>query len=177
VEFYHSEQQIKQLDIVAPRDGKIYANYRQVGEYLKPAEEALAISFAGRTWAMGQISASQVSKVRPGQMVHVKIPSLDIRTTGTVAAVGHRAVYAKGGYTADFRSGVATDVPIKVTLDELPANVPSGIRLDMVVKLELGIPWLDEYLGNTPHPTKIVASPRSSSSSPDSETLVSKAAP
>ena len=120
--------------------------------YQRPAEEAMALSFPGRTWAMGQISASQVSKVRPGQMVRVSIPSLDIKTTGTVASVGHRAVYAKGGYTADFRSGVATDVPIKVMLDDLPPNVPSGIRLDMVVKLEMGIPWLDDYLGNTPRP-------------------------
>ena len=158
VELFYTKQQTKQLEIVAPRDGAIYANYRQVGEYLRPAEEALALSFPGRTWAMGQISASQVSKVRPGQMVRVTIPSLNIKTTGTVASVGHRAVYAKGGYTADFRSGVATDVPIKVMLDHLPENVPSGIRLDMVVKLEMGIPWLDDYLGNTPQHDEVVSS-------------------
>ena len=158
VELFYTKQQSKQLEILAPRDGAIYANYRQVGEYLRPAEEALALSFPGRTWAMGQISASQVSKVRPGQMVRVSIPALNIKTTGTVASVGHRAVYAKGGYTADFRSGVATDVPIKVMLDHLPEDVPSGIRLDMVVKLEMGIPWLDDYLGNTPRRDQVVSS-------------------
>jgi len=170
VEVHYAKQQEKQLEILAPRDGAVYASYRQVGEYLKPADEALALSTLGRTWAMGQISASQVSKVRPGQVVRVVIPALDIKTTGVVSSVGHRAVYAKGGYNADFRSGVATDVPIKVALDALPAGVPSGIRLDMTVKLELGIPWLDDYLGNTPPPTDIVSI--DSPATPDSETTL-----
>ena len=181
VELDQTEQQAKQLEIVAPRDGEIYASYRQVGEYLKPAEEALAISYPGRTWAMGQISASQVSKVRRGQVVSVSIPSLGIKTRGTVATVGHRAVYAKGGYTADFRSGVATDVPIKVMLDDLPEDVLSGTRLDMVVKLEIGIPWLDEYLGNTPRrvldvPVPLMPTPAPIETSSTTGPLVSKAA-
>ncbi len=181
VELDQTEQQAKQLEIVAPRDGEIYASYRQVGEYLKPAEEALAISYPGRTWAMGQISASQVSKVRRGQVVSVSIPSLGIKTKGTVATVGHRAVYAKGGYTADFRSGVATDVPIKVMLDDLPEDVLSGTRLDMVVKLEIGIPWLDNYLGNTPRrvldiPLPLMPTPAPVETSSTSGPLVSKAA-
>ena len=172
VQLLYTKKETKQLDIVAPRDGTIYANYRQAGEYLKPADEALALSFPGPTWAMGQISASQVSKVRPGQVVRVVIPSLKMKTRGIVSAIGHRALYAKGGYTAEFRSGVATDVPIKVTLDDLPTGIPSGTRLDMVVKLEMGIPWLDDYLGNTPPKSTLADSAVPITAKPSLETTL-----
>ena len=142
-------EQIKDLDIVAPRDGRVYAIYPQVGEFLKIADQAVAISYPGKSWAAGQVTAHQVSRVRPGQPVAVSIPSLNLKLEGHVAAVGHRAVYSRGNYSADFRGETATDVPIKVTIPDLPDDIPSGLRLDMAVKIGFGVPWLDDMMGST----------------------------
>ena len=134
----------KGIDIIAQRDGVVYAIYRQKGEFLKIAEEVLAINLPDRSWASGHVPAAEAVKIRPGQEVNVSIPSMGIVASGTVAAIGHRAVHGKGGYTAEFR-GEAMDVPIKVQIHELPRAVPSGIRLKMAVKL--GFPWNKEKSG------------------------------
>ena len=143
----------QQLDIVAPRDGQVYAAYHQYGEYLRVADEAIAISYPGETWAAGMVTASQAGRVRPGQPVTVSIPSLDQNLKGVVSAVGHRAMYGKGGYSAVFRGTTATDVPIKVTIASLPADIPSGMRLDMKINTGFGVDWLDRMTGFELQPT------------------------
>jgi multidrug resistance efflux pump len=142
-----ARSQIKQLEIKAPRDGRVFVTYRQAGEFLKVADEVAALSVPGKSWAAGQVTAYQANRVLPGQPVNVTIKSLNLNLTGIVSAVGHRAMYAKGSYTADFRGTTATDVPVRVLIDELPDEIPSGIRLDMVISTGYGIGWLDNTLG------------------------------
>ena len=62
-------------------------------------------------------------------------------------AVGHRAMYSRGYYNAEFRGATATDVPIKVYIEDLPENMPSGIRLGMSINTGFGLKWLDEKMG------------------------------
>ena len=145
-----SARQASQLEILAPRSGRVHACYRQKGEFLKVADEAMAISYPGRVWASGQVSASQASRVLPGQKVTVTVPSMHLRLDGIVSAVGHRGVYSKGNYSADFRGEVATDVPIKVQLVDVPNGVPSGIRMDMSITTGFGVKWIDDLMGNSP---------------------------
>lgn len=137
----------KELEIVAPRDGTVYVNYRQQGEFIKVADELIGISYPGETWAAGQVSSGQASRVFPGQPVTIRIPSMKQNIEGIVMAVGHRAMYSKGNYNAEFRGAVATDVPVKVYIKDLPENVPSGIRLTMAIKTGYGIEWLDDAMG------------------------------
>lgn len=139
--------QVDQLEIKAPRDGQIYSTYRQQGEYLKIAEEAIAISYPGKTWAAGHVTLYQASRIRPGQPVTVGFPSLDLKLDGVVLGVGHRAMYSKGGYNADFRGTTATDVPVKVRINDLPREIPSGIRIEMAINTGYGLKWLDDVLG------------------------------
>jgi membrane fusion protein (multidrug efflux system) len=138
---------VSELDIVAPRDGRVFVTYRQVGEYLRVADEVIALSYPGKTWAAGQLTTSQASRVRPGQPVTVSVPSLDMKLEGFVSAVGHRAMYSHGRYTADFRGATATDVPVKVVIDDIPSEIPSGIRLEMAINTGFGIKWLDDSMG------------------------------
>ncbi len=140
-------QREKQLDLVAPRDGRVYAAYRQFGEYLRVADEVIALSYPGETWAAGLVSAGQASRVRPGLPVNVSIPSLNKKLNGVVSAVGHRAMYGKGGYSADFRGGTATDVPVKVLIADLPQNISSGMRLEMKINTGFGVEWIDRMTG------------------------------
>lgn len=140
-------QQAAQLEIRAPRDGQVYSTYRQRGEYLRVADEAIALSYSGKTWAAGQVGSWQANRVRPGQPVTIRFPSLGRSLRGTVLAVGHRALYSKGGYNADFRSTTATDVPIKVLIEDLPEDIPSGIRMEMAINTGFGVGWLDSLTG------------------------------
>jgi len=142
-----ANQQFQNLDVRAPRDGTVYVTYRQVGEYVKVADQTIGLSFEGKVWAAGQVSAGQSRRVRPGQPVTVTAPSLGKTFEGVVSAVGHRAMHSPGNYTADFRGETATDVPIKVIIQDLPEDVPSGIRLEMAINIGFGVQWLDRTMG------------------------------
>ena len=142
-----ANEQFEHLNVTAPRDGTVYVTYRQVGEFVKVADETVGISFEGKVWAAGQVTASQARRVRPGQPVTVSAPSLDKKFQGVVSAVGHRAMYSHGRYTADFRGETATDVPVKVTIQDLPDDVPSGIRLEMAINTGFGVEWMDNAMG------------------------------
>jgi membrane fusion protein (multidrug efflux system) len=142
-----AQNQFEELSVTAPRSGKVYVTYRQVGEFVKIADETVGLSFDGKVWAAGQVSASQARRVRPGQPVTVTAPSMGKRFEGVVIAVGHRALYSHGRYTADFRGETATDVPVKVMINDLSEDVPSGIRLEMAINTGFGVEWLDNAMG------------------------------
>ena len=139
-----STRSCQRIEIKAPRDGLIYAVYRQPGEFTKLGEEALAMSILDGGWAAGHVPADQATKIKPGQLVELKFPSLDMVAQGHVAAVGHRAVYGKGGYLNDFRSPMPNDVPIKVEIDDFGGQIPSGLRLNMNVQLESDWGWISK---------------------------------
>jgi len=135
------------LDVVAPRDGIVFVSYRHEGQFVKVADELMGLSFPGETWAAGQVSVGQASRVLPGQPVTIRIPAMDLAMEGTVMSVGHRAMYAKGNYNAEFRGTTATDVPVKVRIDNLPEDIPSGLRLSMSISTGFGLEWLDDAMG------------------------------
>ena len=125
----------KPVELIAPSSGTIFAVYRRPGEVLKHAEEAVAISRDGKSWAIGHVLAEVAANIRPGQPVEIEIPSYDITATGVVEGIGHRAVYGRGGYTADFRGG-AFDVPIRVAIEQTDKPIPSGLRLNMTIRVK-----------------------------------------
>lgn len=135
------------LNVVAPRDGVVFVKYCQQGQFVKLADELMGLSHPGETWAAGQVSAGQASRVLPGQPVKIRIPSMKLTIDGTVMSVGHRAMYAKGNYNAEFRGTTATDVPIKVHIQSLPKDIPSGLRLQMAIGTGFGLEWLDDAMG------------------------------
>ena len=142
-----SAKRSSDLEVVAPRDGTVYVSYRQEGEFIRIADELIGLSYDGTTWAAGHVSAGQASRVLPGQPVTITVPAMRKRLEGVVMAVGHRAMYSRGYYNAEFRGATATDVPIKVYIEDLPENMPSGIRLGMSINTGFGLKWLDEKMG------------------------------
>lgn len=140
-------EQFQNLDVIAPRDGSVYVVYRQVGEFVKVADEIIGLSYEGKVWAAGQVGVGQSRRVRCGQPVVVTAPALGKKFDGVVSAVGHRAMYSAGRYSADFRVATATDVPVKVIIQDLPDNVPSGTRLEMTINSGFGVEWLDRTMG------------------------------
>ncbi|WP_068266795.1 HlyD family secretion protein [Rubripirellula obstinata] len=123
------------VELHAPADGTIYAIYRNEGETLKVADQMLAVSAEDGDWAIGHVAAHLAPEIRPGHPVEIEFPSLGITTTGTVEGIGHRAVYERGGYNADFRGG-PLEVPIRVAIDLNGQPIPSGLRLNMTVRVK-----------------------------------------
>ncbi len=146
-----ARQQHRELILTAPCDGVVFAVYRRQGEFLKRAEDVMAIGVGGEAWASGTVSPGEATLVRPGQHVKVWIPSRKRLATGRVAAVGHRAVYGKGGYSADFRAGQG-EVPVKVLLADLSDRVEPGTRLEMTIQRDTGYAWLNWLIGHTDPP-------------------------
>lgn len=123
------------VELLAPADGTVYAIYRNEGETLKVADQMLAVSAEEGGWAIGHVAAYLAPEIRPGHPVEVEFPSLGITATGTVEGIGHRAVYERGGYNADFRGG-PLEVPIRVAIDLNGRPIPSGLRLNMTVRVK-----------------------------------------
>lgn len=142
-----SAKRASDLEVLAPRDGMVYVNYRQVGEFIRIADELVGLSYDGATWAAGHVTSGQAARVLPGQPVTITVPAMRKSLEGVVMAVGHRAMYSRGYYNAEFRGATATDVPIKVYIEDLPANMPSGIRLGMTINTGFGLQWLDKKMG------------------------------
>ena len=140
------------IELLAPASGTVYAMYRRPGEYLKVADEAMAISLVDGGWASGHVSPAMATDLKPGQPVEIEIPSMGIATNGTLEGIGHRSVYGRGGYNADFRGG-PLEVPIRVSLDDLNEQVPSGLRLNMTVRVHDHLAtirnWVHDLLGES----------------------------
>jgi hypothetical protein len=140
-----AERRAQPVELVAPAAGTIYAVYRRPGEYLEVADEVLAISDSSDGWAVGHIAAYRAPDVRSGQPVECTISAYGISTVGSIAAVGHRGVYGRGGYSADYR-GLPTDVPIKIRLPEPLPDVQPGQRLHMTVRLESPFDRIQDWI-------------------------------
>ena len=123
------------VELLSPADGTVYAIYRNEGETLKVADQMLAVSADAGGWAIGHVAAYLAPEIRPGHPVEIEFPSLGITATGTVEGIGHRAVYERGGYNADFRGG-PLEVPIRVAIDLDGQAIPSGMRLNMTVRVK-----------------------------------------
>lgn len=123
------------VELLSPADGTVYAIYRSEGETLKVADQMLAVSAEDGDWAIGHVAAHLAPEIRPGHPVEIEFPSLGITTTGTVEGIGHRSVYERGGYNADFRGG-PLEVPIRVSIDLDGQPIPSGLRLNMTVRVK-----------------------------------------
>ena len=124
----------KPEELIAPVDGTVFAIYRQAGEILKAADDVIAINRDAVSWATGQVPASQATYVRPGQPVDIDIPSYGIIAAGIVEGIGHRAVHGRDRYSADFR-GNPFDVPVRIAIRGVRRPLPSGLRLNMTIRL------------------------------------------
>ncbi len=120
--------------LIAPAGGMVFAIYHRPGDVLKAADDVIAISRDDVSWATGQIPSDRAIYVKPGQPVEIEIPSYGITAIGVIDGIGHRALHGRDGYTADFR-GDPGDVPVRVALKNVTMPLPSGLRLNMTIRL------------------------------------------
>lgn len=79
--------QYKYLHIEAPNTGVVVAKNIKVGEMAMPGMPAIILSDLSNLKISAEIAESNLSRVQHGTKVVVKIPSLKIKTIGTVSAI------------------------------------------------------------------------------------------
>ena len=132
------------IPVRSPISGKISTIYQEAGTFVKAGETVVGLTRNDHHWVVGHVLAQDAPKVKPGLEVTVRVPSMKKTYTGYVTGVGHRSVYSQGEWSSDFRTSVPSATPIKVDVPEL-GELPSGLRMEMTVKLDDVWPWQAWY--------------------------------
>ena len=81
------KNQYKYLHIKAPNNGVIIAKNIKVGEMAMPGMPAFVLSDLDSLKITADIAESDLRRIKVGTTVDVSIPSVDVRTTGKIAAI------------------------------------------------------------------------------------------
>jgi len=81
------QNQYRYLNIKAPNDGVIVAKNIKVGEMAMPGMPAIILSDLSDLKIAAEIAESNLSQIAHGKKVKVEIPSLGIKTIGTISAI------------------------------------------------------------------------------------------
>lgn len=138
------EEMQAKVPVLAPIGGIVSTIYQETGTFVKAGEAVVAITRQDNNWAVGHVLAADAPKMRHGLEVKVRVPSIKKTYTGYVTGVGHRALYSNGEWSSDFRTAVPSATPVKVDVPAL-ADLPSGLRMEMTVKLDDVWPWQAWY--------------------------------
>ena len=81
------ENQYVYLNVKAPNDGVVVKKNIKVGEMAMPGMPAIVLSDLSNLKISAEISEGNLSLIKHGKKVTVKIPSLDITTVGKITAI------------------------------------------------------------------------------------------
>lgn len=81
------ENQYKYLHVKAPNDGVVIAKNIKVGEMAMPGMPAFVLSDLSDLKISAEIAESNLNLIHHGKKVKVEIPSLGVKTIGTITAI------------------------------------------------------------------------------------------
>ena len=81
------KNQYKYLNVKAPNSGVVVAKNIKVGEMAMPGMPAIVLSDLSNLKISAEIAESNLAQITHGKKVTVNIPSLEIKTVGTVTAI------------------------------------------------------------------------------------------
>lgn len=81
------KNQYRYLNIVAPNDGVVVSKNIKVGEMAMPGMPAIVLSDLSNLKIAAEISEDNLSRIKHGTKVIVKIPSLKLKSIGKVSAI------------------------------------------------------------------------------------------
>ena len=81
------ENQYRYLNIKAPNDGVVVAKNIKVGEMAMPGMPAIVLSDLTNLKISAEIAESNLDQITHGKKVTVNIPSLGLKTIGTISAI------------------------------------------------------------------------------------------
>ena len=65
------------IPIYAPISGRVSTVYQGSGSYVKAGDSVVALTRSDHNWAVGHVLAKEAPKVKPGQEVTVRVPSMN----------------------------------------------------------------------------------------------------
>ena len=81
------KNQYRYLHIKAPNSGVVVAKNIKVGEMAMPGVPAIVLSDLSNLKISAEIAENELSKIKHGTRVRIRIPSLNIKTTGRISAI------------------------------------------------------------------------------------------
>ncbi len=124
VKLLEVENQYKYLNVKAPNSGVIVRKNIKAGEMAMPGMPAIVLSDLSKLKITAEISESNLALLKYGTKVVVKIPSIDLKTIGSVCAI----IPSSNPMTHTFK--------IKVAFEHKHVSVYPGMyaTLDIAVK-------------------------------------------
>ncbi len=129
--------------IVAPADGLVGKKTVELGENISPGEQLMAVVPLEDIWVIANFKETQLSRMQPGQRVHVEVDAYGRTYTGKIMAVGGASgsrfsllppENATGNYVK-----VVQRIPVRINLDPGQNNdrlLRPGMSVDPKVYLE-----------------------------------------
>ena len=113
------EVQDQRAEVLAPRSGVVVARWAKEGDTLPAGEPIVTLMDPREIWVMANVKEGDVKKVRTGQVVEVKVDSLDPKLLGTVERIS-QVTAASVQLDQSVSSSVARVsqvVPVRISLD------------------------------------------------------------
>ena len=132
-----AELNLDYTHVVAPQDGWVTRRNVEVGNYLQPGTQIMAL-VAPEVWVTANFKESQLTRMRPGQKVEFEVdayPNLKLR--GHVDSIQLGSGSRFSAFPAENATGnfvkIVQRVPVKVVIDEgLDPNQPLPLGLSVV---------------------------------------------
>jgi membrane fusion protein, multidrug efflux system len=127
--------------IVAPMDGHVAQRSVQVGDYVSPGQELLAI-VPLRIWVTANFKETQLAQMRPGQHVDIDVDACPQATLhGHVDSIQRGAGQAFGLLPPENATGnwvkVVQRVPVKIVFDGVPDGCTLGPGMSVEPSVEI----------------------------------------
>lgn len=129
--------QDQRVEVVAPRSGVIAARLAKEGDTVPAGLPIVTLMDPRQVWVVANINEGKIGRVRPGQLVDVKVKSLGRRLVGrveTVWPVTAATLLPERSSSRNF-SKVAQVVPIKITLDEDHLSLIPGSSAGIIIRV------------------------------------------
>ena len=127
--------------IVAPQDGMVGERAVRVGAYVTPGSKLLAVVPLDKAYVVANFQETQLTNVRPGQVVQVSVDSLGGETLqGRVESIAPATGVTFASIKPDNATGnftkVVQRIPVKIVLDSGQAQV-QRLRVGMSVEARI----------------------------------------
>jgi multidrug resistance efflux pump len=129
--------QDQRVEVVSPRSGVIAARWAKEGDTVPAGPPIVTLMDPRQVWVVANINEGKIGRVRPGQLVDVKVKSLGRRLVGrveTVSPVTAATLLPERSSSRNF-SKVAQVVPIKITLDEAHLSLIPGSSAEIIIRV------------------------------------------
>lgn len=133
-----ARQQLDYTTIFAPADAMVGSDVPiQPGQVVQPGQTMLTLVFSSRKWVQANFKETQLSGVRAGQPVSIRVDLLGRTFRGHVEQLGPATGAALSLLPAQNATGnftkVVQRVPVRIALDDAPDDLQIGLSVEATV--------------------------------------------